>query len=51
MSYVFPVAYRDLAAALERIEQLESELAALKRPRVDWFIVAVRVLAAVGPRR
>jgi hypothetical protein len=43
------MAYRDLAAALERIEQLEAGLADLKRPRpgVDWLMVfARRVLGA-----
>jgi hypothetical protein len=42
--------YRDLAAALARIEHLESELAALKQPRrrIDWLIVGVRVLASIG---
>jgi hypothetical protein len=42
--------YRDLAAALERIERLEAELEALKRPRrrLDWFIVALRIAAWLG---
>jgi hypothetical protein len=41
--------YRDLAAAHARIEQLEFELAELKRRRrIDWFLVAFRIAAWLG---
>jgi hypothetical protein len=47
--------YRELAVALTRIEQLESELAIVKcdlaaanRPRFDWGAILVGVVLSAG---
>jgi hypothetical protein len=55
MSYDDQMAYRDLAAALARIEQLEAEhavlraeIAELRRPRFDWVSVLACVTVTMG---
>jgi hypothetical protein len=49
------MAYRDLAAALSRIEQLEAEhsvlraeIAVLRQPRFDWVSVFACVTVTMG---